>query len=180
VTFPGVWTLPHFRRIYYPPYVTSFLAFWWRDMNVQTYLVFSAPTSRPTSLASLVVLNGSKPWIPKSNPASWVRGKGKVIPMFTKHHAMKTYWGSGAIAPRLHDLGTRWRGVVSFTPRPLYPQGKSPRNPLDRRLGGPLEKVVKRKVCSPCLESNSARPARSLVSKSTELSLLLLLHEWIF
>jgi hypothetical protein len=25
--------------------------------------------------------------------------------------------------------------VVSFTPRPLYPQGKSPRHPLDRRLG---------------------------------------------
>jgi len=28
-------------------------------------------------------------------------------------------------------------GVVSFTPRPLYPQGKSPWYPLDRRLGGP-------------------------------------------
>jgi hypothetical protein len=27
--------------------------------------------------------------------------------------------------------------VVSFTPRSLYPQGKSPRYPLDRRLGGP-------------------------------------------
>jgi hypothetical protein len=26
--------------------------------------------------------------------------------------------------------------VVSFTPRPLYPQGKSPWYPLDRRLGG--------------------------------------------
>jgi hypothetical protein len=27
--------------------------------------------------------------------------------------------------------------VFSFTPRPLYPQGKSPWYPLDRRLGGP-------------------------------------------
>jgi hypothetical protein len=27
--------------------------------------------------------------------------------------------------------------VVSFTPRPLYLQGKSPCYPLDRRLGGP-------------------------------------------
>jgi hypothetical protein len=27
--------------------------------------------------------------------------------------------------------------VVSFLPRPLYPQGKSPWYPLDRRLGGP-------------------------------------------
>jgi hypothetical protein len=31
----------------------------------------------------------------------------------------------------------RWRWVVSFSPRPLYCQGKSPRYPLDRRLGGP-------------------------------------------
>jgi hypothetical protein len=28
-------------------------------------------------------------------------------------------------------------GVVSFTPRPLYPRGKSPWYPLDRWLGGP-------------------------------------------
>jgi hypothetical protein len=36
------------------------------------------------------------------------------------------------------DLGTRWRLVVSFKPRPLlYPRGKSPLYPLDRRLGGP-------------------------------------------
>jgi hypothetical protein len=27
--------------------------------------------------------------------------------------------------------------VVSFTPRPLYPRGKSPRYPLVRKLGGP-------------------------------------------
>jgi len=34
--------------------------------------------------------------------------------------------GSGVIALRIPDLGTRWRWVVSFTPQPLYPQGKSP------------------------------------------------------
>jgi hypothetical protein len=50
---------------------------------------------------------------------------------------MKTYWGNGGIAPRILDFGTRWRWVVSFTPRPLYPKVKSPRYPLDRRLGGP-------------------------------------------
>jgi hypothetical protein len=41
---------------------------------------------------------------------------------------------------KLHSffyLGARWRWVVSFTPRPLYPQGKNPRYPLDKRLGGP-------------------------------------------
>jgi hypothetical protein len=42
---------------------------------------------------------------------------------------MKAYWS-------ILDLGTRWRWVVIFTPRPLYPQGKSSWYPLDRRLGG--------------------------------------------
>jgi hypothetical protein len=50
---------------------------------------------------------------------------------------MKAYWGSGGIAPRILDLGPRWSLVVSFTPRTLYPHGKSPWYPLDRRLGGP-------------------------------------------
>jgi len=38
--------------------------------------------------------------------------KGKVVPgLLTEHHAMKmkTYWGSGSIAPRIIELGTRWR-----------------------------------------------------------------------
>jgi hypothetical protein len=63
--------------------------------------------------------------------------KTKSSLCLTKHHAMKTYWGSGGIAPRIVDFGTRWRWVVSFTHRPLYPQGKNRRHPLDRRLGGP-------------------------------------------
>jgi len=37
-----------------------------------------------------------------------------------------SYWGNGGIAPRTLGLGTRLRWVVSFTPRPLYPQGKRP------------------------------------------------------
>jgi hypothetical protein len=54
----------------------------------------------------------------------------------TQQHAMKVYWGNGGIAPLILDLGDRLRWVVSFTPRPLYPQGKSPWYPLDRRLDG--------------------------------------------
>jgi len=50
---------------------------------------------------------------------------------------MKTYCECGGITPRILNLGTRWRWVVSFTPQPLYPWGKSPWYPLDRRLGGP-------------------------------------------
>jgi hypothetical protein len=45
--------------------------------------------------------------------------------------------GGEDIAPRILNLGTRWRWMVSFTPRPLYPQGNSPWYPLDRRQGGP-------------------------------------------
>jgi hypothetical protein len=47
-----------------------------------------------------------------------------------------TYWGSGDTAPRIPNLDTRWRWIVSFTPRPLYPRGKRPSYPLDRRLSG--------------------------------------------
>jgi hypothetical protein len=54
----------------------------------------------------------------------------------TEQQAMKTYWGSGSIIPRIIDFGTRWRWVVSFTPRLLYPQEKIPWYPLDRRLCG--------------------------------------------
>jgi hypothetical protein len=46
----------------------------------------------------------------------------------TEHHAMKAYWASGGIAPRIIDV---------VTPRPFYLQGKSPWYSLDRRLGGP-------------------------------------------
>jgi hypothetical protein len=35
-------------------------------------------------------------------------------------------WGSGGIDPRFLDLGTSWRWVVSFTPRPLYPGQSAP------------------------------------------------------
>jgi hypothetical protein len=50
---------------------------------------------------------------------------------------MKTYWECGCIAPRILDLGTRWRWVVSFIPQPLYIRWVSPWYPLDRRLGRP-------------------------------------------
>jgi hypothetical protein len=33
-------------------------------------------------------------------------------------------WGNGCINPRILDLGTSWRSVASFTPRPLCPAGE--------------------------------------------------------
>jgi hypothetical protein len=38
-----------------------------------------------------------------------------------KHQAMKTHGDTGN-APRILNLGTIWRWMVSFTVRPLYPQ----------------------------------------------------------
>jgi len=52
-----------------------------------------------------------------------------------EHHAWRRIGGVEVWAPRILDLGTRW--MVSFTLRPLHPQGKIPWYQLDRRLGGP-------------------------------------------
>jgi hypothetical protein len=65
-------------------------------------------------------------------------------------------WGSGCIDPYFLDLGISWRGVVSFTPQPLYLRGKSPRYSLDMRLGGPQSRSGRRRENSwPYRDSNS-------------------------
>jgi hypothetical protein len=48
-------------------------------------------------------------------------------------------WESGCIDPHFLHLGTSWRRVVSFTPRPLYPL-----YPLYRRLGKPQSRSGRR------------------------------------
>jgi hypothetical protein len=92
--------------------------------------------------------------------------KVKLSLCLTKHHAMKTYWESAGITPRILDLSTRWRWVDSFTPRPLYPKGKS-----THWIGGwegpraVLDAVVKRKIPSPAgnrtLEPRTTSPQPS-------------------
>jgi len=56
---------------------------------------------------------------------------GKVVSV-PKRHALKTYGGggSGYIVPRIFNLGTRWRWVVNFTPRMLYPGERAPPVPI--------------------------------------------------
>jgi hypothetical protein len=44
---------------------------------------------------------------------------------------------NGNIDPRILDLGTLWKSVVGFMLLSLYPWGKSPMYPSDRRLGEP-------------------------------------------
>jgi hypothetical protein len=50
---------------------------------------------------------------------------------------VKAYRGSGGATPHILGLGTRWKCVVSFTHRPLYPQVKNLWYPLCRRLCEP-------------------------------------------
>jgi hypothetical protein len=42
------------------------------------------------------------------------------------------------------NLGTSWKLLASFTPRPLHPRERKPRFPLDRRLGGPQSRSGRR------------------------------------
>jgi hypothetical protein len=98
--------------------------------------------------------------------------KVKLYLSLIKHHSMKRWW-SGGTAPGILNLGTRWRCVVSFTARPLYPGGKSPCYPLHRGCVGPrvgLDAVEKRMLSRhcPCQELHLVHPVRSLVSIPTE------------
>jgi len=87
----------------------------------------------------------------------------KVV-LVLKYHTMKRY---GIIAPRVFNLGTRWRSVISFTPRLLNPREVphgthwlggcvGPRACLDA-----VENTKKFHHC-PCQESNRGRPTHSL------------------
>jgi hypothetical protein len=70
-------------------------------------------------------LGNSIPVYNSRNKRKIYEGKGQSCPCaLTEHYVMKVYWGNGCIAPRILDLGTRWRWMVSFTPRPLYPHEK--------------------------------------------------------
>jgi hypothetical protein len=81
---------------------------------------------------------------------------------------MKVYWGSEGIASRI-----------------LYHQGKSPRYPLDRRLGGPQSRsghgVKEQNFQLPLgIEPRSSDyPARSLVVIPTDLSVANYQYSWV-
>jgi hypothetical protein len=86
---------------------------------------------------------------------------------------MKEYLGNGGIAPRILDLGTRWRWVFSFMPRPLTPRERAPGTHWIIRWVGPgagLDAVVKRKIPSPCRDSNPPIIQPVVQRYTTELS----------
>jgi len=76
-------------------------------------------------------------------------------------------WASGGIVPSILNIGARWKWEVSSTPRPFYPWGKIPRQPLDRRFGGSQSRPgrdVEEKNSQPLLgietRSSSPQPGR--------------------
>lgn len=50
-----------------------------------------------------------------------LRVQGTLVRVTTWRHV-----GNGVIAPLIHDLGTRWKSVINFKPRPLYTRGNNP------------------------------------------------------
>jgi hypothetical protein len=95
-----------------------------------------------------------------------MKGKSEVVPaiFLTEHHSMKVYWGSGGIAPRILDLGTKRRWVVSFTPRLLYPRERTSRSHCRGGWVGPtagLDAVVKKKIPSPYRTWTRYHPAHT-------------------
>jgi hypothetical protein len=75
----------------------------------------------------------------------------------------------------IFNLSIRWIRVVSFTTQPLYPNGRSPRYPLCRRLGGHQSRSGRcgEKISCHCQESNLDFSAIEPypVAMQTELSL---------
>jgi hypothetical protein len=101
----------------------------------------------------------------------------------TEHHAMKVYWESRCIVPRILNRGTRLRWVVSFTPQPLYFQGSSPVIHWIGGLVGPragLDAVVKRKIPSPCRDSNPSSYFLNVLVPASHGSLLVLFKHLIW
>jgi hypothetical protein len=79
-----------------------------------------------TSLADFSILKMKM--IRSSETSAYTRSTRRHIPEDGILHSR--------IDSRFLDFGTSWRWVVSFTTRPLYPRGKSPQYPLNRRMGG--------------------------------------------
>jgi hypothetical protein len=104
---------------------------------------FSVPSCRCYSWKFIIIIISSvfmdhATLLPsKSSNVEYVHIKVKVSLCFNWAPRHEGLLGIGGVAPRILNLGTTWRWLISFTPRPLYPQGKSPWYPLDRRLGGP-------------------------------------------
>jgi hypothetical protein len=78
-------------------------------------------------------------------------------------------WGSGGVTTRILNLGTRWKWVVSFTSRPLYPW----RSPWCRLIGSWVDPWWwQRNKCPSLRPGRSARTWHFVCGSGTRLILL--------
>jgi hypothetical protein len=113
----------------------------------------------------------------KSNSVAQSPTKDKLAAVLHYRLRHENVLGSGGIAQRILNLGTRWRWVISFTLRPLYSRKESP-VPIGLEAGWASELVWtggRREISLPCTcwGSNLDCPPRSLVAILTELPWLL-------
>ena len=95
--------------------------------------------SRPTGSYLLVCYRGGPDSIPCQLVwgAQWTKWHRPPTPQITIHknvvlvQAIQVHSGGGGMTPFILHHGTRWRSVVSFKPRPLYPRGREPMVPLE-------------------------------------------------
>jgi hypothetical protein len=78
----------------------------YNSLSSVSYLIFFVLSLKRIDLLVPTLLGGHTDM---AIPYISLRVKVKLSLCLTKHHAMKAYWGSGGIAPRFLDLGTRWR-----------------------------------------------------------------------
>jgi hypothetical protein len=106
-----------------------------------------------------------------------VRWKVVVVPVFSEVSRHEDVWRSRSTAPCILNPGSRRKWTISFTLRPLYSLGKSPRYPLNKRLGG-LQRLSEsgdeeKKNLFPCRESKPCRSVSILVIVLVEISRLI-------
>jgi len=83
------------------------------------------------------------------------------LSLIKQHRAMKTYWGSEGIAPRILSPWHYMEVSVQFHAPSASPQGRSLRYPLDRRLGGPQSRSGRGVKEKNSQLRSSDRPSRS-------------------
>jgi hypothetical protein len=142
---PNLWNiLDDAIRFLSRPFTYKIKILWWRKPTIMAVIICFLLTAGLFS-SNVPGLHSGGGWFESRLDCrpSWLRFSWYLFTFCMRilDYLSTMQWrrigGSGCIAPRILDFGTRWRWVVSFMLRPLYPQGKSLLYPLDRKLGGP-------------------------------------------
>lgn len=120
VTQAAGWALPDYR--------TS-IAGKGSDRDISPQVLFSLGSTHPPVLCSPGALSPGVNYgsVKLTTPLYSAKVRGKAVPLFIS--LWSTPWrrmGANRLSCINLDLGTRWRWVASFIPRPFYPSGKCP------------------------------------------------------